>query len=344
VERFPKGRGRSRFALAVRLRHLAAAAVAVLAGALACSREPRIPAEATAAPPPAAFDWARPVSALDLGAEDASARLGSFEWSGAVEWTVSGSGADARQLRAVEHHRLRQSATGDFEVNLDLDPTFSGSTRPGAGANTGRDVILVGGMTYARERFAPYRERPTDHGRDARRYRDESFRLARSVAALLGPALELRAAGDAEVLRRPAKRFTVALAKGAARPEPAAAEPGDPPLDGDTKRRRAFLDGLRPQSASGEVLLDAASGVPMRVRLTAAFAVGGDAPGRATVDLVAQVKGLGADVAPIAAPKNALPDERKPPGTSTALEAAGLKKRGETAEKKAGEPGDEGED
>jgi hypothetical protein len=326
----------------VRLRRLAASAV--LAGALACSRGQGVPAEATAPAPPSAFDWARPASALDLGADDAAARLGSFDWTAAVEWTVSGNGPDARQLRAVEHHRLRQSTTGDFEANLDLDPTFSGSTRPGAGANTGRDVILVGGLTYARARFAPYRERPTDHGRDARRYRDESFRLARSVAALLGPSLELRPAGDAEVLRRPAKRFTVALAKGAERPAPAAAEPGDPAPDEDTKRRRAFLDGLRPQSASGEVVLDAATGVPLRVRVTAAFAVAGDAAGRTTVDLLAQVKGLGADVAPIAAPRNALPDERKPPGTSTALEAAGLKKRGEAADRKGGEPGDEGED
>lgn len=309
--------------------------------AAACSRGGDATATVTAAAPvaaPAGFDWSRPGSALDLGADEVAARLGSFEWSAAVEWTVSRQGEDPRQVRAIEHHRLRQTATGEFEVNMDLDPGL------GAGSESGRDVVLAGGMTYARARHAPYRERPTDHGRDARRYRDESFRLPRSVAALLGPGLELKPAGEVDVLRRRAKRFTVAVARDAARPAAAGGATGDEPApDEDTKRRLGFLAGLRARSASGEVVLDVATGAPLRVRLTAAFAVDGDATARATVDLLAQVRGVGADVAPVAAPGKALADERKPPGTSTALEAAGLKKRGE-AEKKGAEPDDGGEE
>jgi hypothetical protein len=159
---------------------------------------------------------------------------------------------------------------------------------------------------------------------------------------LLGPALELRPAGDAKALRRPARKLTVALAKGAPPPARAAAETAPPP-DEDTKRRRAFLEGLRPQSASGELLLDAATGAPLRVRLAATFAVEGDPSARASVELLGQVKALGGEVAAVAAPAGALPDERKAAGVAGALEAAGLKKRTEQPDdgKGRGEPAED---
>ncbi len=242
-------------------------------------------------------------------------------------------GEDARRVHAVEHHRVRQTATGEFEVHADVDPGL------GPGSDSGKDLVWTGGMTYARARHAPWRERPTDRGRDARRFRDECFLSARAVARLVGPALTLRAAGDGEALKRPARRVAVSLAKGVA-PAPPPARPADPPPDEDTKRRRAFLDGLRPQSASGELLLDAATGAPLRVKLTAAFSVEGDPAARATVDVVAQVRSIGGDVAAVATPKGALADDRKPAGVANALEAAGLKKRGE--DKKGGaEPEEE---
>ncbi len=321
----------------MRARPLALALAAALAAA--CSRGPtdeRRAGPSSATPRAAAFDWERPATALDLGAEEVAARLGSFDWSAAVEWTVSRDGDDARRVRAVENHRVRQSASGEFEVKAEIDPGL------GAGSETGKEIVWAGGMTYARARYAPFRERPTDHGHDARRCRDESFLSARALARLLGPALELRAAGDTEVLRRPAKKLAVFLAKGTA-PAAPPARPAEPAPDEDTKRRRAFLDGLRPETATGEVVLDAATGAPLRVRLTATFTVEGDPRARATVELLAQVKTLGAEVAAVAPPKAVLPDERKAAGVANALEAAGLKKRGE--EKGGREPAeDAGED
>jgi hypothetical protein len=273
-------------------------------------------------PPPAAFDWDHPAAALELTPDDLAARLGSFDWTGTVEWTVERTGDDARRVHAIEHHRVRQTSTGEFEVHSDVDPGM------GPGTDTGKDVAWTGGMTYARARYAPWRERPTDHGRDARRYRDDSFLAPRAIARLLGPALELRPAGDAEALRRPARRIAVSLARGVA-PAAAPARPADPAPDEDTKRRRVFLDGLRPQTASGELLLDAGTGAPLRLKLTATFTVEGDPAARASVEVIAQVKALAGDVAAVAAPKGALPDDRKPAGVANALEAAGLKKRGE---------------
>jgi hypothetical protein len=315
----------------VRALSLALAAL-LLAGCSRRGEEARAIAVAPAAAAPVTFDWERPASALSLSADEVAARLGSFEWSATVEWTVSREGEDARRAHVVEHHRVRQAATGEFEAHAELDPGL------GAGSLSGKDVVWAGGMTYARARFAPFRERPTDHGRDARRFRDDSFLAAAAVARLAGPGLEVRPAGEASVLRRAARRFTFSLAKGAA-PAPAPTRPEDPAPDEDTKRRRAFLDGLRPQAVGGELLLDAATGAPLRLKLTAVFAVANDPGAHAGVEVVAQVKALGGEVTAIAAPKPALPDERKASGVANALEAAGLKKRGE--EKGAAEQEDE---
>lgn len=309
------------------MRVLASTLAAVLLAACSRGADPALdPAAAT--PPPAEFDWERPAAALELGPDDVAARLGSFEWTASIEWTVAREGDDARRVHVIEHHRVRQAATGEFEVHADLDPGL------GAGSETGKDVVWAGGMTFARARHAPWRERPTDRGRDARRFRDESFLAPRALARLLGPALVLKPAGDAEVQRRAARRIALSLAKGAApAPVPARAVATEP--DEDTKRRRAFLDGLRPQSASGELLLDASTGAPLRVRVVAAFGVEGDRSARVTVELVAQVRATGGEVAAVAPPKAPLPDERKPSGVANALEAAGLKKRGEDGTAKA---------
>jgi hypothetical protein len=284
----------------------------------------------------ARLDPGHPEAALALGADDAARRLGSFEWTAALEWTVTKAGEDAQRVHATEHHVVREAASGEFEVRAEIDPGL------GPGSVTGKQVIWTGGMTYARALPAAFRERPTDRGRDARRFREESFGLAASIAGLFGPALRLEPAGDATVLGRPGRRFLFSLAKDAppAAPPAQAAAQGPAP-DPDSERRLAFLRAPVPLSADGELVVDAETGVPLRVRLAGAFSPK-DAPGvRAEVELLAQVKALGDKAAAVKAPPSPKADERKPAGPSTALEAAGLKKRGESAGE--AEPSDEPE-
>ncbi len=292
------------------------------------SREERPAGEAA---PEARFDPAHPGDALALSAGEVARRLGSFEWTAGVDWTVAREGDDATRVHALERHHLRQAASGEFDLDAELDPG------QGPGSETGKSIVWAGGMTYARATPAPFRERPTDHGRDARRFRDESFRMARAIVDLYGPALELGPDGETTVLGRTARRYRVALAQGKAAVP--VKHPGAAP-DADTARRFAFLDGKQPSSADGELDLDAATGAPLRVRLAGTFTVK-DSPGvKATVELVAQVKAIGEKIAAIAPPAKALPDDRKPPGVAGALEAAGLKKAEGGA---AGEREDEGE-
>jgi hypothetical protein len=308
------------------------------------------PEAVPAAGPPAAgaeapWDPARPEASLALDPDEVARRIGSFEWTAAVEWSFSRAGDPPARVHALERHRVRQSATGEFEVESEIDPGL------GEGSLSGRTVVFAGGTTYARPRYAPFgqfRERPSDRGRDARRTRDESFRIPGDVARLYAAALALEPAGEAKVLDRFGRKYRLALRREAggeagpsSRPADGRVFPGGEP-DPDTRRRLAFLDGPVPLAADGELVLDAETGVPLRVRLRGAFGVEGEKGARAQVEVAAQIRALGAAVGAVAAPKGALPDERKPSGVSEALEAAGLKERRERGMGRA-EPGEEGE-
>lgn len=340
---FPRSR-RGRRSIRMRASRLAVAAVLA---ALACSgrkdeaaKERVFSREEVAPAPEAAFDWSRPAAALEMGPEEAARRVGSLEWTAAVDWTVSRPGDPPASVHAVERHRVRQSATGEFEVEDEVDPGL------GPGSDSGRRVVWVGGMTYARSRYAPFgqfRARPTDHGRDARRFRDESFGVVADVARLCGPALALEPAGETSVLGRSARRFRLVLATASPAGTPAADGRtfGSGGPDPDTKKRLAFLEGRVPLAIEGELLADAETGAPLRARIRGTFGLKEDPGARAQVEVVAQVRALGAAVGAVEVPKGALPDSRKPPGVSDALESAGLKQREGAAGAK--EPGDDGD-
>ncbi len=322
----------------------AIALVACVAALAACSRgAPQAPAPASGptgsgwagGAAPAALDWEHPVAFLALDAGEAARRLGSFEWAGTASFTVTSQAAGAGQVHVAERHRVRQSVDGDFEVDAEIDEGR------GPGGEVGKHVAFVGGLTYARAQFAPWRKRPTDHGRDARRFRDESFTLAGDLARLHGPALRLTPSGETSFLGRPARRYAVSLAREA--PVAAVADPRTFPSGGpdeETRRHLAFLDGRVPVAAGGELLLDAGTGVPLMARISGAFSVKDDPRLRVQVEVSGEVKALGPGVAAVVAPRNALEDSRKPPGVALALERAGFKSREKAA---AAEPADEPE-
>lgn len=317
-----------------------------LAAALACSRgdpaaKHRLFAREDGKAAEAAFDPERPQDALALDADQVAARLGAFAWTGAADWTVTRQGGAS--LHVTEQHQLRQAASGDFALRADVDPGL------GAHAVTGKEVVWAGGMTYARALPAAFRQRPTDRGRDARRYREDSFGLVRTLAGMMGPALRLERDGERELLGRSALRYRFVLASAAA---PAAAPPAPAGLqarDADTAVRQGFLRDAVPTTAEGELLVDTRTGAPLRARLSAVLlapapAGGKGPPPEVKVSVSAQLTALGGEVPAVTAPPSALPDERKPAGPSAALEAAGLKARGEEkGQKQAAEPADEAE-
>jgi hypothetical protein len=320
---------------------LAAAAVALWGAA--CSRgdgqRQQLPGGPKAT---AAFDWDQPTAGLRMAPEAVAARLGSFDWRGLASWSVA---RGDRKIETSERHSVRQLASGDFAAEGTVDPGR------GPGSESGKRVVWTRGMSYASSLYpasGAWRERPSDHGQGARRFRDESFLLAGEVAALLGPALTAAPAGSASALGRPARRFALSLDRARFAPGRSRLSSDPPPggPDADTKLRLAFLDGREPIDASGEMLLDAATGAPLSYRLFALFGVKGDPDARVRVEVEGKVTGLGGEVASVEPPSRVLPDERKPRGVARALEQAGLrKKRGpEGPAPEGGEPDDAGED
>jgi hypothetical protein len=303
----------------------------------ACSRGgPPDGAAPGAGAPATAVDWDHPAALLALDAGEAARRLGSFEWGGTASFTVTTQADASARVHASERHRVRQSVDGAFEADAEIDEGR------GPGGETGKHVLFTGGLTWAHAQYAPWRERPTDHGRDARRFRDESFAMAGDLARLLGPAMQLTPNGEVQLLGRTARRYAVSLS----REGPATAAPdlrtfatGGP--DEETRRHLAFLDGRVPVAAGGELLFDAATGVPLKARLAGAFSVKDDPRIRVQVEVAGEVKALGNKVPAVVAPKNALKDSRKPPGVALALERAGFKSRDKAAA--AAEPADEPE-
>jgi hypothetical protein len=281
----------------------------------------------------AAFDWTQPRSALALDAAEAARRLGSFEWTAEVEWRAH-RGEGTRASSATERHRLVQTSDGPFEVESTIDDGRS------EGSETGRHVVYVNGTTYARGRWAPFRERPTDRGEDAARFRDESFRLAGDLATLGGPALSLVERGRMTVAGRPGRRFEVTLDRSARDDVERPPEPTGRSTDVETRMRVELLEGAVARAAGGEIILDEATGVPLRSRLEVTLGVASDPELRVEVRLDARVAVVGSAVAAVRAPEKALPDERKPRGVAKALEAAGLKQAGKAAPPGTGERGE----
>ncbi len=314
--------------------------------AAACSRGGSPSAAPAAAPAPAAFDWDRPAAALHLPADQVAARLGSFSWEGTAAWSAA---RGDRKLDVSEKHAVRQLASGEFAAEGTVDPGR------GPGAVAGTRILFTGGMTYARSLFpasGEWRQRPTDHGRGARRFRDESFLLAGEVADLLGPALVVSPAGTTSALGRPARRFSLSLDRKRFEPGPSRLAP-EPPAQGPdaaTKLRLALLDGREPIDAAGELLLDAATGAPRAGRLSALLGVKGDPEARVRVEVDGRMVGLGGEVAAVEAPRVSLPDERKPRGVARALEQSGLRKKkgpaaaGEPAGEPTGDPAEDDEE
>jgi hypothetical protein len=300
------------------------AALALALSAFACTRgdapRPQLPGAPKA---PAPFDWDRPAGSLNLTPDEVAARLGSFDWTGSASWSVS---RGDRKIEASERHAVRQLASGEFAAEGTVD------TGRGPGSESGKRVIWAKDMSYARSLFpasGAWRERPDDHGRGARRFRDESFLLAGELAELLGPALTAAPAGTGSAMGRPARRFALSLDRGRFTPGRSrlSAEPPPGGPDADTQLRLALLDGREPIDASGELLLDAATGAPLSVRLSALFGVKGDADARVRVEVEARVTALGGAVTAVEPPARVLPDERKPKGVARALEQAGLRKK-----------------
>lgn len=235
----------------------------VLAGlALAgCGRSRGVPDKALGglvlAPPPpdehvdvakAARDPAQLGRALRLPEHAIAAALGPIAMSVATDTTVDAGGAGGKPVSELsERASVETGDKGAFHGVYDNSDDY------------GREVIFVGGKLYLRPRYQRWHVRAPETDGEPQALRDGFTDAIGATWDLLAPGAALSDGGAVEVAGRPGRRIVVALAK-TPRPVPK-----------ETLAQRAWRQTRTVDALSGEVVLDAQKGVPLRVKLAGAI-------------------------------------------------------------------------
>lgn len=271
---------------------------------------------------------------LGMDAAEVTERLGPHTYKATVsyEWT-NGSAPP------VKISETRTFVAGPGGVSGDFHGVLENSR------DQGLEVMRVGGKVFARNRYGTFRQRLRDRGM-AERTRTELTGAIRDVDSLFQGRMQLSPQGTVTYEGRTAWRYDVTLgaAGEATAPSnlPALLEPKGG-RDETTRRRLAFFEHRVPQSLVGEVLVDAATSVVLKVRLNGHLVV---PPGKGAegaelrVSLNSDMSGIGQDPQ-LQPPENFLPDADKPQGIADALDRFGIERnKADAGTPGAAEPAD----
>lgn len=272
---------------------------------------------------------------MEMGAAEATERLGSFRYHAAVkfEWEAPSS-LTLSEERVLEAGK--GGVGGDFHAKVD-------NTH-----DQGLEVLRAQGRIFARSRYGALRERKRDRGM-AEREREEVFSALADVTSLFQGRMQLEPHGTVAHEGRSAWRFRVSLtaaSEAKADAKPAAAKLPIPSLprgaaDDSTQRRLAFFDHKEPKVLTGEIWVDAETSVVLKAKLDGTLRVpAGPAAGKdatVKVSLDSLLSDIG-QVGPLAVPEHFLPDADKPSGIAEALERFGIRARDAGV---SGEPDDD---
>lgn len=266
---------------------------------------------------------ARVERVLAISAREAAARVGPHTQKVRVQF------AWEREGRKVELSETRQVALGnggDFHVLIENDE------------RQGMEWVKVDGVSYARSRFAPFRERRRDRG-SSEHVVTSAYATLDTFHELVQGALKLTPAGSVTVAGRAARKYTVGLGEvrksSGEKRLPEVIFPKDGP-DRDTVLRLAALEGGKPESLKGTLVVDEATSLPLQADLAAVVAVSNEeGMARLQLSVKLDVEGIGATK--IAVPKH-IEDAPRPPGVVATLKAYGITPPADEAAAKADEP------
>lgn len=247
---------------------------------------------------------------LGISAQEAAARLGPHVQKAKVNftWTLGDKTVSLAETRTVELGK-----DGDFHLLLENDQ------------GQGMEWYRVAGESFARNRYAPLRERRRDRGSSEHVVASGYGSLA-TAYDVVQRSFALTPAGTATHRGRPVVKYQVGLGKPHGRAEleglPERVFPKGGP-DTDTALRLEALEQGVPMRIDGVLYVDQATAVPVRADLEAEVKVAG-AQGEARLVLAVDldVEGIGKE-AKIAVPEH-LADEPRPPGVVSTLDAYGL--------------------
>jgi hypothetical protein len=123
-------------------------------------------------------------------------------------------------------------------------------------ADYGRETTFVDGKLYLRPRYQRWHARGPEAPDEPAALRDQYFDAIAATWDLLAPGAELADRGPIEVLGRAGRKIAVQRS----------AEPRKPPAEPVTQRK--WREARSVEAVSGEIVLDAAKGVPLAVTLT----------------------------------------------------------------------------
>jgi hypothetical protein len=124
----------------------------------------------------------------------------------------------------------------------------------------GREVVFLGGKLYLRPRYARWHERAPETDNEPVEIRDQMASALGAHLAIYAHGLEVSDKGSVQEAGRAGHRLELKLA-----PSPKAAPK-------PTLTQHAWREGLTVEAAAGEVVLDDATGLPLKARLDATVA------------------------------------------------------------------------
>lgn len=146
----------------------------------------------------------------------------------------------------------------DLGDHTELELGEAGSFH-GVYANTadyGRETTFVGGKLYLRPRYQRWHGRAPETAEEPAQLRDQFFAAIAATWDLLAPGAELTDLGAVELLGRPGRKIAVKLS------------PTPRPNPQEAVMQRRWREARTVESLTGEIILDADSGMPLAVRVS----------------------------------------------------------------------------
>jgi hypothetical protein len=219
--------------------------------------------------------------ALTMPHRRVGAALGPHRFAGTsrADTTEGTSAVDAVDVTTA----IELDADGSFHAKLDNQREY------------GREAFYVAksGLLYLRPRYGKFHRRPPVDADEAAGIRDQIFGDLGAYFELLAPGVEISDKGATKAAGRDARRIEIKLA------------PKQRPLPAPAEHHKQWRQDVTVTAATGEVLLDAATGVPLEGHLEGTAAFGRDGRNFAIhLAVTHTISGIG-QAQPITAPADA---------------------------------------
>jgi hypothetical protein len=164
----------------------------------------------------------------------------------------------ATRIEVREGDKVVEELTEETAVELDAKGNYHALA-----ANSkeyGREIFFVDGWMYLRPRYGKYhKRRPADEAEPAR-VRGEIAASAAAAFELVARGAALSDGGEVDADGKKARKIVIATGK------------SQPSSEDEPSTQRSWREQAVVQEVSGEVLLDAATGTPLRARVKGAVA------------------------------------------------------------------------